>query len=957
MHNTHEARDSLTSSADLERRIRPDHPLRVVREGADAALPEISAELEALFPQTTSRALISPEQLLRALLLQALHSIPSESQLIERIDLDLLFRWFVGLATDDPIWDITNFTNGRDRLLAADVPSQFLAKVIVQPKVRALLSAQHFRMDSGLLEAPSGAKRFLPWNRSGLPHRSEENARSLNSHSLQARLTALSEQLMQTEKSRDTILASASWRLTRPIRWASARMPTPSRRHARRLLKAAWWMATPWRMPQRIRVLRTRHEDRARQDAPPGTEALQQARPRAGALSVEDLRPDPRQQSPLDLFDGLEVQRACGLSDSRIAWPPQTASQIHDTWAAIRWIIDFLKLRPELRQRFPRALTDGTDGDFARWLAQEGGNAPSLSPSAKAAIAGAFASDPGARARQYYFRQDALRAAMPLGLLPPGRRDLAAWMLRHHEEGELRLEEVWWFLLQSAEDSAAELVQTYLFTPAWQQAHPYGLTPFGCDRLAAWIAVHHDLLDRADWLDPRNWPVRIPADEQIRLAYAARDDWREAHPNAFENERSARDFLTWLAARFSSAPGIREWCVSRLADNTAQQLSVPGANIIGHFCHPSGVRVSAEAVAVAIERTGGRVAQRDIRTNSRDDPYHTKYDGLEPHDVTIIHAQPEPFFDKSYALADLHERSPLAYRIAYWYWELETVPDHWAKIALSVSEIWTATRFVADALRPISPVPVRTMFPGVAVGSFTQRSRRSFGLPGREEGRFAFLFSFHMGSVMQRKNPLSLIRAFKQAFHPKEPVDLILKTTSFGHDDQVAELRQAAAGANIFVLDSILTPDETLSLIDACDAYVSLHRSEGLGLTMAEAMLLGKPVIATRYSGNLDFMDDGNSLLVDYKLVPVGSGAPPYDPIASWAEPSIDEASRLMRRVWDNETWSKELGQRARRDAEERLSLATSGERIIARLSEIKRARYRRVDRAYLDDPSGAAAP
>ena len=113
---------------------------------------------------------------------------------------------------------------------------------------------------------------------------------------------------------------------------------------------------------------------------------------------------------------------------------------------------------------------------------------------------------------------------------------------------------------------------------------------------------------------------------------------------------------------------------------------------------------------------------------------------------------------------------------------------------------------------------------------------------------------------MERKNPLGLIAAFKRAFRVDEPVALILKTTSeAGHAGNIAQLRSAIGDANIEIFDKTLNPDETLSLMDACDAYVSLHRSEGLGLTMAEAMLLGKPVVATRYSGNLDFMSDANS--------------------------------------------------------------------------------------------------
>jgi glycosyltransferase involved in cell wall biosynthesis len=114
-----------------------------------------------------------------------------------------------------------------------------------------------------------------------------------------------------------------------------------------------------------------------------------------------------------------------------------------------------------------------------------------------------------------------------------------------------------------------------------------------------------------------------------------------------------------------------------------------------------------------------------------------------------------------------------------------------------------------------------------------------------------------------------------------------------------------------------------------------LHRSEGLGLTMAEAMLLGKPVIATRYSGNLDFMDDGNSLLVDYNMTPVGSECLPYMADAVWADPSEEHAGQLMRHVFENQTWAQELGQKAQQDMQNRYSSQAAGQAMKTRLQVI----------------------
>jgi glycosyltransferase involved in cell wall biosynthesis len=194
-----------------------------------------------------------------------------------------------------------------------------------------------------------------------------------------------------------------------------------------------------------------------------------------------------------------------------------------------------------------------------------------------------------------------------------------------------------------------------------------------------------------------------------------------------------------------------------------------------------------------------------------------------------------------------------------------------------------------------------------------------------------------MMSVMERKNPLGLIRAFKTAFARTDNVSLVLKT-SFGdrHPVQLHELRDAAADHNIVVIDEVYSGDEVLSLMDACDAYVSLHRSEGLGLTMAEAMLMGKPVIATDFSGNVDFMSESNSLPVAYELVELGKSIPPYDAHLEWAKPSEDHAAALMRRVFENQEWARALGARAKASAEAALSPEVAGKKAASRLAEIR---------------------
>jgi transposase len=168
MRGSDEVVGSLFSYVSLEKRVPVDHPLRVIRGIVNATLADMSAEFDALYP-ATGRESIPPERLLRALLLQAFYSIRSERQLVERIDFDLLFRWFVGLGIDDPVWDATTFTKNRDRLLAGEIAAKFLATVLAQKEVKALLSTEHFSVDGTLLEAWASTKSFRPKDGSGPP--------------------------------------------------------------------------------------------------------------------------------------------------------------------------------------------------------------------------------------------------------------------------------------------------------------------------------------------------------------------------------------------------------------------------------------------------------------------------------------------------------------------------------------------------------------------------------------------------------------------------------------------------------------------------------------------------------------------------------------------------------------------------------------------------------------------
>ena len=223
-------------------------------------------------------------------------------------------------------------------------------------------------------------------------------------------------------------------------------------------------------------------------------------------------------------------------------------------------------------------------------------------------------------------------------------------------------------------------------------------------------------------------------------------------------------------------------------------------------------------------------------------------------------------------------------------------------------------------------------------------SRDAFGLP---HDAVLFFMNIDVTSDLARKNPTAAMAAFRAAFAPQErvPDERVFLVVKLGHTtsgypwaDASQLMAELAAMPNAVVIDRQLTYEETLSLNAACDVYVSLHRSEGLGLNLLEAMTLGRPVIATGWSGNMDFMTPGDSCLVGYELVPVRATHFAYRPEAIgpgqvWAEPSIPEAAQWMRRLADDESLRHRIGASARAAMDGRRSQVLEG-RVLADLAQ-----------------------
>ncbi|MBI3465056.1 MAG: glycosyltransferase family 4 protein [Planctomycetes bacterium] len=358
-----------------------------------------------------------------------------------------------------------------------------------------------------------------------------------------------------------------------------------------------------------------------------------------------------------------------------------------------------------------------------------------------------------------------------------------------------------------------------------------------------------------------------------------------------------------------------------------------GVNILAPFNYPSGLSESAHSVAHSLAVAGIQTLCCDVPVEQRTEELPRPLHPLrELHDVTLLHVQPNLNFEACYARAGMIPRTDV-YRAGIWYWELESAPPEWAQYADLIHEVWAPTEFIARALERVVPTPIIPLLPGLKLRSIPSRPRSQLGLP---EDRFLFLFVFAMSSIVERKNPLAVIEAFARAFRGSERVALAIKVLrGDAHPTAFRQLVRAAKKAGVIIIDQVMSREESYALMNACDCYVSLHRAEGLGLTMAEAMLMGKPVIATGYSGNLSFMTPSNSLLVDYRLVPIRTFTPPYSKGSLWAEPSVEHAARCMQWAYSHRHEARALGARAQSELRSLFSPEAAGQRMSDRLQHI----------------------
>ncbi len=366
--------------------------------------------------------------------------------------------------------------------------------------------------------------------------------------------------------------------------------------------------------------------------------------------------------------------------------------------------------------------------------------------------------------------------------------------------------------------------------------------------------------------------------------------------------------------------------------------NVRGVDVVGFFTAEHGVGEAARTLVSALRTTDIEISTINYTDTESRTEHLFVTDDVSRHHTLLMSINADQLVVARDRLGDHFFEN--RYVIGQWFWELETAPAWYEPAWPIVNELWAPTRFIEEMLKKHAPsnVVIRHVpLPIVPPRIDDSLTRPRWNL----DGRYMFLFVFDLMSIMKRKNPLGLISAYSKAFSETDGAQLVIKTMNGDKrsDDLALLLNAAASRSDITIINEVFTSTETSTLISLADCYVSLHRSEGLGLTLSEAMSLGKPVIATNYSGNTDFMADSNSFLIPWSRVSVGEGAGGYDPTATWAEPNEDAAVEAMRFVFKNQQEARIRGARAREDVLGGQSQVTAGAIMKSRLEEIWRSR------------------
>ena len=419
-----------------------------------------------------------------------------------------------------------------------------------------------------------------------------------------------------------------------------------------------------------------------------------------------------------------------------------------------------------------------------------------------------------------------------------------------------------------------------------------------------------------------------------------RPDVRSAYP-AYEGD-DAEALRRWIATDGLTSMGLSAGILEDIGYSGVRTSSTESVcqnvNYVGYMRAEMGLGEAARGYVRALHKMGFAPALMDIShlTAHRTNDLSIVQDVMEampaaPYDVSIVHVNADMLPLTLQYLGPNFRKG--RYTIGLWAWESDQFPAEWHDRFAMVDEIWVGSQFMAKAISLAASCPVIVM-PHTVELPEVRADRREFGI---RDSEYAFIFVFDFRSVIERKNPHGVVRAFKSAFAADEHAALIIKSIA-GNDYplDLEELRSLVGDdARIRILDETLDRMQHLSLIASCDAFVSLHRLEGFGLGMAEAMALGKPVIATAYGGNMDFMSPSNAILVPFEMAKVEQDYGPYVKGSRWANPDEHFAAQKMRELYDNRAFGRSLGESAKESIKTTLSAEIIGQRLASRLRTI----------------------
>lgn len=421
------------------------------------------------------------------------------------------------------------------------------------------------------------------------------------------------------------------------------------------------------------------------------------------------------------------------------------------------------------------------------------------------------------------------------------------------------------------------------------------------------------------------------ANHFVRLKHSLKARLPGGRPGPVQPEDLRHYFSEWHR---SSLPKTSQASLEPALNQITPEL---GLNIIGYLTSPRGLGEAARRMIASVEEVGLPHTLYNVvidEVSNEGGSKHLVREGQVNFGYNLLN------FNSDRITGELHNIGlhflKGKYNIGYWYWELNEFPDEHLGAFHHLDEIWVATNFVQEVIAFKSPVPVVKIPPSISPEVASGLTREFFKLP---EDRFLFLRMFDFSSTQERKNPQAVIEAFKIAFQKDySQVGLVLKVSN-GHEapDELDSLRTGLAGLPVWLIDRHLSNGEVNALTALCDCAVSLHRSEGLGLTLAEAMYLGKPVIATAYSGNMDFTHPNNSFLVNYELVKIADTVGPYPRGYSWAEPDIEHAAYQMRQVFLDEPGRTRIARAGQRYIKQNYSTLVTGQAIRNRLNLIRK--------------------